>query len=128
MEVKDWPEGVNTDVYGMGSGWVDNRVEVKYKSGRKIYYRKNSVELKTHAAMMKFDDSNIIARTDSGTGLTEWNLFTRWFESTIMGGTLPFRFPDLSNKGVGTKVYYLRELPEGKGQRTKEVSLSFEEA
>lgn len=123
METKNWPQGVNTDAYGADNGYVDNRETVEYKSGRRAYYRKNSVERKTHAVSMKFNDSVIV----SG-GKTEYGLFKDFFENELKGGTLPFYFPDVSNKGNGLRLYYMAETPRDKGLRTKEVTFTLEEA
>lgn len=119
-----WPGSLNTKVYGMESGWVDNREKLEYKSGRSVYYLKNSTPRKRHPIMMKFDDSKPLP----GSSLTEWKYFQNWFENTIKSGALPFLFPDLSNKGTGTRLYYMDEIGDGKGQREKKISFTLEEA
>lgn len=119
----EWPQGVNQDAYGAEDGYIDNREEVKYKSGRRVYYLKNSVPSKAHSILLKFDDKKIVSGS-----LTEWGVFKHWFENTIKSGTLPFWFRDLSNKGVGKRLYYMTDFSGGKGQKTKEVSFVFEEA
>lgn len=123
MSYPNWPTGVNTKAYGMESGWSDNREEVEFKSGRRVYWLKNSEARKTHSVMMTFDDKTAISGA-----LTEWQVFQNWFKNTIKSGTVPFYFPDLSNKGTGTRLYYMTETPTAKGQEKKEASFTLEEA
>lgn len=119
----DWPQGVNQNAYGADDGYADNREEVQFKSGRRVYYLKNSVPRKTHSFMLKFDDSAVVSNS-----MTEWGLFKNWYENTIKSGTLPFWFRDLSNKGTNERLYYMTEFGGAKGQKTKEASFVFEEA
>lgn len=123
METQNWPQGVNKKAYGADNGFAENREAVEYKSGRRVYYLRNSVARKTHAVTMKFDDVTIV----SG-GKTEFGLFMHFFETTIKSGTVPFYFADLSNKGVGERLYYMIETPQNKGQREKIVTFTLEEA
>lgn len=124
MIAANWPEGVNKKAYGQDSSYAENREEVEYKSGRRIYYRKNSTERQTHAVNMAFDD----ARPVSGSK-TEFRVFLSWFEDVIKGGTVPFYFPDVTVRdGQTSRLYYMKEPPTWSGQKTKEVSFTLEDA
>jgi hypothetical protein len=116
-----WDSHVNTDVYGQDGGYNDNRETVAYKSGRKVYYRKNTRDTKTHALNLSVNDSTKVD------GKTEFQWFLYWYENTIKSGTVPFSFTDVITH-TGTTVYYLSDTPTWKGQKTKEISMKFEEA
>ena len=118
---QNWSAYCNADAYGQDGGYDDSREEVKFKSGRTIYYNRNSKPKKTHALNFHFDDS----RKTNGKTEFEWFLF--WYENTLRGGTESFYFDDIvSHKGKN--AYYITEPPSWTGQKTKEVSLTFKEA
>lgn len=116
-----WDSHVNTDVYGQDGGYNDNRETVEFKSGRKILYRKNTRDTKTHALNLSVDDSTKVD------GKTEFQWFLYWYENIIKSGTVPFSFTDVIMH-TGTTDYYLSDTPTWKGQKTKEISMKFEEA
>lgn len=121
--VVSWPARVNKNVYGAEHGWTENREEIQFKSGRRVYWLKNSEARKTFTVKMKFDDSAIV----SG-GKTEWELFCEWWETTLACGANAFEFVDIAKKGTGVKNYYITSKPEGTGLKTKEASFTLEEA
>ena len=121
--VASWPSHVNKNVYNVDHGWTENREEIQFKSGRRVFWLKNSSVKKTFSVKMKFDDSVIV----SG-GKTEWGLFCDWWETTLACGTVAFEFVNVANRGTGTKNYFITEKPSGGGLKTKEVSFTLEEA
>lgn len=118
---QDWSVHCNTDAYGQDGGFDDNREEVKFKSGRTIFYNKNSSPKKTHSLNFAFDDSR------KAGGKTEFEWFLHWYESTLRGGAERFYFDDIVTHN-GKKEYFLTEPPKWTGQKTKEVTLTFKEA
>ncbi len=118
---QNWSTYCNTDAYGQDGGFEDNREKVEFKSGRTIYYLKNSKPKKTHSLNFLFDD------TEKVNGRTEFEWFLAWYETTLRGGTEAFYFDDIvTHKGKNT--YTLSEPPKWTGQGKKEVSLTFLEA
>ena len=115
-----WNTYVNTDAYGQDGGFKDNREQVDFKSGRTVYYLKNSKAPKTHAVQISMDDSTAVD------GKTEFEWFLYWWENTIKSGTLSFLFPDVITHS-GTKEYHMTESPAWKGQKKKEISFKLEE-
>lgn len=122
MTTVKWPDNVNKKAYGQDSSFVENREEVKYKSGRRSYYLLNSVAKKSHAVVMKFDDKKIIAD-----GKTEFQLFLDWFENTLMSGTNAFYFPDVTLRSGVDRVYIMTSAPTYSGQSMKEVNFTIED-
>lgn len=117
---QDWNSHVNTKLYGQDGNYEDNREKVSFKSGRTIYYQKNSTPKKTHAMNLYVDDKTAVG------GKTEFQWFLYWYENTIKSGTLSFNFTDIITHS-GTKEYKLKEVPAWKGQKNKEIALTFEE-
>ena len=114
-----WPSNVNSNFYGMDATAVDNREQVKYKSGRVVYYKKNSVQKLSHAVKLRLNDS---IKTD---GQTEFGRFLTWYYEQNGSGTVAVTLTDLEKK-TGTKDYYIF-LENWSGQRFKELSLTLEE-
>ncbi len=124
MVPANWPAGVNKKAYGQDSSYDENREEVEYKSGRRIYYRKNSIERQTHAVNLSMDDKKPISGSK-----TEFRVFLAWFENDIKGGTVPFYFPDVTVRdGQTERLYYMKETPTWSGQGRKEVTFTLEDA
>lgn len=117
---QNWSAYCNADAYGQDGGYEDSREEVKFKSGRTIFYNKNSRPKKTHALNFRFDDSR---KTN---GRTEFEHFLDWYENTIKSGTIPFYLTDIIT-GNGSKLYRLKETPSWSGQKYKEITLTLEE-
>jgi len=124
MTIHSWATGVNNKAYGQSSQFVDNKETVELKSGRKIYYLKNSAARKTHSVVMRFDDDAIVSDSK-----TEFELFIYWWETEIKSGTEPFYFPDITLKdGTTNRAYYMSDNPAYAGQKTKEVKFTLEDA
>lgn len=115
-----WDSHVNTKFYGEDGGYSGNREKVEFKSGRKIFYLKNSVPKKTHSVNLRCED------TEKKDGRTEFGWFLWWYETVIKSGTRPFYLEDITGLS-GTKEYMITEEPSWNGQRYKEVSLQLEE-
>lgn len=118
---QEWDVHVNKRAYGEDGSYAENTERVEFKSGRAVFYRKNSAAKKTHALNFQFDD---VVKKE---GRTEFQWFLFWYEMTIQCGALSFYFPDVTT-GDGTREYFITEVPSWNGQAKKEVSLQFEEA
>ena len=114
-----WPSNVNNDFYGLDGSPEENREQVKFKSGRTIYYKKNTTQKYTHAVKLRLDDA---VKTD---GQTEFGRFLTWYYETNGSGTVAVSLTDLETK-TGTKDYFVT-LNNWSGQRYKELSLTLEE-
>ncbi|MCF0222952.1 MAG: hypothetical protein HUK20_01665 [Fibrobacter sp.] len=117
---QNWDSHCNTKAYGADNAYVDNRESIEFKSGRKIFYKKNSLAKKTHALKFCFNDSTEVD------GKTEFEWFLFWYEVTLKSGTESFYFTDIITH-AGTKEYKIKESPTWSGLKEKEISLSFEE-
>ncbi|MCM1218949.1 MAG: hypothetical protein NC548_31085 [Lachnospiraceae bacterium] len=117
---QNWSAHCNTDAYGQDGGFEENREELEFKSGRKIFYNKNSKPKMTHALNFRFDDKAKIG------GKTEFEWFLYWYEVTMRGGSESFYFDDIITH-MGKREYLLANPPTWTGQRTKEVSVTFTE-
>ena len=115
-----WPSNVNNKFYGLDAESVENREATKYKSGRVIYHRINSIQKITHSVMLTLDDS-----IKDGNGKTEFLRFLDWYGTTAGSGTVPVTLTDIEAK-TGNKDYYVG-LGNWSGQRNKELSLTLEE-
>lgn len=114
-----WPANVNNEFYGLDGQAVENREQVKFKSGRVLYRKINSVGKKTHAVKLHLNDST---KTD---GYTEFERFLNWYEGDNGSGTAAVELTDLEAK-TGTKEYYVL-LTNWDGQRYKTLNLTIEE-
>ena len=114
-----WPSNVNDNFYGLDATPVENREQVKYKSGRVIYYKQNSVQKYTHAVKLRLDD---VVKTD---GQTEFGRFLLWYCEQAGSGTVPVTLLDVETKS-GNKNYFIT-VQNWSGQRYKEISLTLEE-
>lgn len=114
-----WPENVNNRFYGMTGSAEDNRVEVKFKSGRAVYHKLNTINKKGHAVKLRLNDAD---KTD---GKTEFERFLNWYESENGSGTVPVELTDIESKS-GTKEYYIY-MTTWSGQKYKEVNLNINE-
>lgn len=114
-----WPSNVNSDFYGLDATPEDNREQIKYKSGRVIYYRKNSAQKITHAVKLRLNDEI------KSEGTTEFERFIAWYSTTAGSGTVPVTLTDIEAK-TGTKDYFVT-VQNWSGQRYKEISLTLEE-
>lgn len=115
-----WPTNVNSDFYGMDASPEENRTQIKYKSGRTIYHRKNSKQKITHAVKLRLEDSTIGDDT-----CTEFTRFLAWYEDTNCSGTAAVSLTDIELQS-GTKDYYCT-LTGFSGQKYKELDLTLEE-
>ncbi len=118
---QEWDSHVNTRFYGQDGSYAENTEEVEFKSGRKIYYLKNSTPSKTHALSLTVDDREKVD------GKTEFQWFLYWYENTIKSGTLSFYLTDIIAK-EGTREYRITEPPTWEGLGAKEIELQLEEA
>ena len=114
-----WPLNVNNNFYGLDGSAEENRVQIKFKSGRTIYHKLNTAIKKTHAVKLRLNDS---VKTD---GKTEFERFLLWYENENGSGTVPVELIDIEAK-TGIKQYYI-SLTNWNGQRYKELSLNIEE-
>lgn len=114
-----WPTNINQNFYGLDGAPEENRKEIKFKSGRKIYYKINSIGKKNHSVKLRLNDSLKID------GKTEFEKFLDWYENENGSGTVPIELKDLESKN-GTKDYYIT-VQNWNGQKYKEVSLRIEE-
>lgn len=119
MVYEEWSERINAKFYGYDGGFSENRNEVEFKSGRKVFYLKNSSPGTRAAVNIRFEDRKIID------GKTEFGWFLDFWRNTLKSGTIPVKLPDFS--GGGDKLYWITEEPTWTGQKYKEVSLEFEE-
>lgn len=117
----NWNSHVNTKFFGLDGNYLDNRLEVAFKSGRKVYYKLNSIPKKSFALKLSLDDSATID------GRTEFEWFLFWLENVNCSGTVPFYLPDLYGSGQ-TRIYQFSDMPTWTGQKTKDVSFTLEEA
>ncbi len=115
-----WNSNVNTKFYGMDGNYKENRDEVEFKSGRKVYYLRNSLPKKAVALMLALDDKKLV------NSKTEFKWFLYWFENTCKSGTVPFTLSDVMGSGQN-KTYQFLDLPTWTGQKTKEITLTLEE-
>jgi hypothetical protein len=115
-----WDNTINSKFYGQDATPEENRQQVKYKSGRVIYYKLNSAQKTTHAVLLRLNDSK-----KDGNGKTEFERFLEWNETTNGSGTVPIELTDIIKK-TGTKNYYVH-LGNWSGQRYKEIALTLEE-
>ena len=118
----EWNEHVNHNFYGQDGNYKDNREKVEFKSGRTVYYQKNSTPKKTYSLNLQLADTG----TKKINGKTEFEHFLDWYENTIKSGTVPFYLPDIIT-GKGKKLYQFQNIPAWKGQQYKEISLKLEE-
>lgn len=114
-----WPLNVNNNFYGLDGAAEENRVQIKFKSGRTIYHKLNTAIKKIHNLKLRLNDS---VKTD---GQTEFERFLSWYENENGSGTVPVELTDIEAK-TGTKNYYVT-LSNWNGQRYKELSLKIEE-
>ena len=115
-----WPSNVNDNFYGLDGSPIENREATKYKSGRVIYRKKNTLQKITHSVLLRLNDSE----KDSN-GKTEFTRFLDWSENTAGSGSVPITLTDIEAK-TGTKDYYVT-VGNWSGQRYKEISLTLEE-
>ena len=119
----DWDSHVNTRFYGQDGTYVENFEEVEYKSGRRVYYLKNSLPAKSIACSLMLSDK----RSERVDGKTEFEWFLFWYERVCKSGTETFLLTDLITQD-GEREYRLTDVPTWEGQAYKEVSLTLEEA
>ncbi len=120
MSTVSWNSNVNTNFYGLDANYQENRDEVAFKSGRKIYYLRNTLPKKTFALGLALDDITEVS------GKTEFQWFIYWLEYTNRSGTVPFYLEDVMGSG-DTKTYQFAEMPTWTGQGVKKISLTLEE-
>ena len=114
-----WAQNVNDKFYGLDGGIEENRVQIKFKSGRTIYHKINTIAKKTHAVKLYLDDSVKTA------GKTEFERFLEWYENENGSGSVPVVLTDIEAKS-GMKEYYVT-MSNWRGQKNKELSLTLEE-
>lgn len=119
----NWDEHVNTRFYGEDGAYIENHEEVEFKSGRRIYYLKNSIPSKSFAVNLSLNDM----KGERLDGKTEFEWFLYWYEYVAKSGTETFYLADLVTK-AGTREYRLTDVPTWSGQAFKEVALTLEEA
>lgn len=114
-----WPSNVNNNFYGLDGSPVENREEIKFKSGRVIYHKINSAQKKTHAVKLRLND---VVKTS---GKTEFERFLYWYENDNGSGSAEVTLTDIEAK-TGTKNYFVL-LENWGGQSFKELSLTLQE-
>lgn len=119
----NWDSRVNSRFYGAEGSYAENFEEVEFKSGRRIFYLKNSLPAKSFAVSLSLSDR----KEGSVGGKTEFEWFLYWYEYVAKSGTETFYLPDLVS-GEGSREYRLTDVPTWTGQAVKEVSLALEEA
>ena len=117
---QNWSSYVNTGLYGASSGYNDNLEKVDFKSGRTVFYKKNSTPKKKFNVSLDVNDSEKVD------GKTEFQWFLFWYEQILGGGTEHFYFTDLITHS-GTREYFLTSEPSWDGQKTKTIKLEIEE-
>lgn len=115
-----WASNVSNDFYGLDAQPVENRETTKYKSGRVIYRKINSVQKVTHSVLLRLDDGE-----KDENNKTEFMRFLDWYEITAGSGSVPITLTDIEAK-TGTKDYYV-VVENWNGQRYKEIALTLEE-
>ena len=120
MQTEYWNEHVNTRFYGADNSYEANREQVSFKSGRTIFYLKNSKPKRSHAVNLMVEDKTKVD------GKTEFEWFLYWYENTVKSGTVAFYLKDFESH-EGYKAYYLGGEPSWKGQQYKELSLQINE-
>ena len=117
---QNWDSHVNQKLYGLGGGYNDNIEKVDFKSGRVVYYKKNSLPKKKYSLSLDVNDSM------KDNGKTEFEWFLHWYETTLASGTQHFYLTDITTH-LGTREYRFTTEPTWSGQKTKTLSLEFEE-
>jgi len=117
---QNWSSYVNKKLYGLGGGYNENIEKVNFKSGRTVFYKKNSLPKKKYSLSLDVNDST---KTD---GKTEFEWFLYWYEVTLASGTQSFYLEDITTHS-GTREYQMTTEPTWSGQKTKTLSLEFEE-
>lgn len=103
-----WPGGVNTKIYGLSSGAEENYVEVKFESGKRRRFLKNTKASKTHSFNL-----NLYSKEEE---LTFW----AWYNDTLKCGAESFVLADLINHDVN-KTYLLASTPSVDGGQYPKV-------
>lgn len=114
-----WAQNVNNKFYGLDGSPLENREEIKFKSGRVLYHKLNSAQKKTHAVKLRLND---VTKTS---GLTEFERFLNWYENENGSGTAEVTLTDIEAK-TGNKNYFVL-LENWSGQSFKELSLNLQE-
>lgn len=117
--MEQWPENVNSRFYGLDGETEENRKEIKFKSGRRIYHRINSSAKKRYALKLWLED------TIKTNGLTEFGRFMEWYDTINGSGSVPITLPAIEDSSV-MKEYYVY-MTNWNGQKNKELSLTLEE-
>lgn len=113
-----WPDGVNTDAYGMDSSPGNNVERVEFESGKARTFIKNTAPKKVHSFLLSMEDV--------GSG-SEYKTFVTWWDTSLASGSLSFTFPNLITHS-GTKEYRSVDGTYSvSGQKRKEVALTVEE-
>ena len=112
-----WHPDVNQKAYGMDTAPMENVERVEFESGKARTYLKNTAAKKTHSFMLTLEDDG----ADS-----EYRKFVTWWETTLLGGSLSFYFPDLITHDSDTE-YRPVGTYSANGQKWKEVSITVEE-
>lgn len=123
MEYQSWHISVGTCFYGADYSYIDNREKLDFKSGRSVYYLKNSLPNRRITLNLMVNDSRYIGQTQK----TEFQIFLDWYENTIKSGTIPFYLDNVVFKDKGPRLYIMAEPPTWSGQKEKELNLVLEE-
>lgn len=119
----EWDSHVNTRFFGEDGAYIENTEEVEFKSGRRIYYLKNTLPAKSFACSLLLKDK----KGERVDGRTEFEWFLYWYEYVCKSGSETFYLPDLVAR-QSSREYRLTDVPTWEGQAYKEVSLTIEEA
>lgn len=112
MSAVSWPAGVNTDAYGVETGYIDNAKKSEYDSGRVMQYQKNTAVKRKYSVSFRMTKS-------------EYKLFDTWYKNTLGGNAGSFTFPSFDLDG--TMKEYNMTAPTATGQRYKYVQTEFTE-
>lgn len=102
----------------MTSGYVSNRKEISFESGKKRYYMLNTAPKKS----FKYT----VTMIDDGSATCEFRRFLFWYENTLLSGTETFLFTNLVTHS-GTAEYRMTSEPSWSGQLIKEVTINVQE-
>jgi hypothetical protein len=114
-----WASNVNKKFYGLDGTPIENRTEIKYKSGRTIYNKINTLQKFSYNVKLYLDD--LIKIDDE----TEFERFINWYGGSNGSGSEAVELPNIQNASE-TKLYYVT-VQNYSGQKHKEVSLTLEE-
>ena len=114
----NWNPYVNKKFYSHNGQYEENFEKVSFKSGREVFYKKNTLPRKEHSVKLWCDDKTLI------NGKTEFEWFLDWYENELESGTETVILDCFEGY---QKEYRLDAAPSWRGQAKKEISLHFKE-